>query len=297
MNLDDLRALMLVVEHGSFHSAADVGGVPRTKLRRQVERLEALMGAPLLRREAGGVSLTVAGELAVRRAGPLLGLASSLLAEVKAEGRLAGPPMRLIIPAHTIRPGPRVRALRRTEALAPELAIEVTETEAPLSLIRQAFDLMLHFGPPPPRDGWFSRVLARIPVSLVASTAYLAKAGTPERAGDLAEHRLLTWPAERRFAETWPRLDGGTVPIAPKVSSSNQEFLGQLADAGGGIALLPMDPRLRSPSSEQLVPVLEGVIGGETSLRVLSPHATRTDPRSLLIQDNIEWLLGLQLES
>lgn len=62
MDTDDLRALLLVLDHGSFQAASDASGIPRSSLRRRLENLEATLG-PLLNRQSTGIQATPSGRL------------------------------------------------------------------------------------------------------------------------------------------------------------------------------------------------------------------------------------------
>jgi len=291
MNLSDLRALLSVVELGSFQAAARALAVPRTSLRRRVDRLEEVVGAPLLTRETSGARLTRAGEAMVQRAGPLLTAASTMVDEARsAEGAILGT-LRMIVPVGTPVVA-RVQALRSLEALHPGIVLDVAEADDPLTMLRSPFDLLLHLGPSAEREGWYSRVLMRFPVTLWASAAYLAREGTPTALDELGLHRLLTFRVAGRYADAWPLTDGGTVAISPSVVSANPELLVTLAAQDGGIALLPNLLGLFRPRGLELVPVLDGVVGDELALRVLTPRASGVDPRLRALIDNAQ----LQLE-
>lgn len=290
MNLEDLRALLVVVEHGSIQAASKHLDVPRTQLRRRLDRLEKEVGTALLHREARGVRLTAAGEQLAQRAGPLLLDARNMLEQARAAEHAALGTVRLISPVGS--PARvRVEALLRLRQLYPGVALDVVEADDPLTLLRQPFDVMLHFGPPPDRDGWFSRVIMRLPLRLYAASDYLEREGRPTRVEQLVDHQLLAWRVGQRFARTWPLRGGGELPISPVSISANAELLSLLAARGGGIALLPGASELFHPPGAQLEPVLEQEIGDELPLRVLSPHPSHADPRMRALLENLQRLL------
>ena len=68
MELDDLKVLIQLSDHGSIRGVAQKLDVSRSALRRQLERLEQAFGTPLVMREGRGVQLTAAGAHAVARA-------------------------------------------------------------------------------------------------------------------------------------------------------------------------------------------------------------------------------------
>src|SRR5690606_33409466 len=58
---EDLRAFVVVVQHGSFAKAAADLCIAQSALSKRVQRIEHRMGAALLERRARGVALTEAG--------------------------------------------------------------------------------------------------------------------------------------------------------------------------------------------------------------------------------------------
>jgi len=66
MDLRRLRAFLLVVEAGGFRRAADRDGTSQPALSRQIQVLEAEIGATLVRRGRSGLDLTEAGRFVAR---------------------------------------------------------------------------------------------------------------------------------------------------------------------------------------------------------------------------------------
>lgn len=63
IDLNDIRLLMQVVEHGSYTAAARAIGVPKSTISQRIAALEATVGTGLLRRTSRSFSLTEAGSL------------------------------------------------------------------------------------------------------------------------------------------------------------------------------------------------------------------------------------------
>lgn len=61
MNVDQMRALVCVVELGSFTAAADRLGLHKAAVRRHISELERRLGARLLERSTRAVRLTEVG--------------------------------------------------------------------------------------------------------------------------------------------------------------------------------------------------------------------------------------------
>ena len=71
----DLRVFWAVVELGNFTQAARALGMTQPTVTRRIDDLENRLGAKLLHRDAGAVSLTQAGELVYDVVTPKSGLA------------------------------------------------------------------------------------------------------------------------------------------------------------------------------------------------------------------------------
>ncbi|MCY1381135.1 HTH-type transcriptional regulator DmlR [compost metagenome] len=76
-------------------------------------------------------------------------------------------------------------------------------------------------------------------MNVLASPAYLARHGTPERVEDLQAHALLGF-TQTETLNHWPlrHAEGDRLLIRPSLSASSGETLRQLALAGAGIACL-----------------------------------------------------------
>ena len=90
---------------------------------------------------------------------------------------------------------------------------------AVLRLLHEPFDFMLYFGASLPEGDWYSRVIVRAPLRLLASPGYLARAGTPVDASELAAHPVAVWTGAGQAPGVLPLLDGGRLPVRPFVES------------------------------------------------------------------------------
>lgn len=80
LNLEALRSFVAICDTGSFRRAADRVHKSPSAVSLQIGKLEALLGARLLDRDARNVSLTEQGETLLRQARRLLGLNDETLA-------------------------------------------------------------------------------------------------------------------------------------------------------------------------------------------------------------------------
>ena len=86
MDLEETRAFLAVLDHGSFKAAAERVRQPRATLRRRVEALEARAGVSLFERSRSGVCPTPAGNLFARQARVMLRETNTLLAALREIG-------------------------------------------------------------------------------------------------------------------------------------------------------------------------------------------------------------------
>lgn len=291
MDIEHLKQFVQLVDIGSIQGAARQLGVSRSVLRRGLEELEAEVGAPLVHRDPSGVRLTAAGVVTLERARPLLDAARALLDDARAAENEAWGLIRVIEPVGM------PLALQATAILAAHVAmpnqrIVVRHLEDPLADLSHPFELMLHEGPAPDRNAWFSRVIMRAKLSLLASRDYLERRGTPTSVAGLAWHDALGWNRPGHPAGEWPLLAGGAVRVTPWFSSSDPQLLTTLAKRGGGLLLAPRAIFGDEPEGDGLQTVLEDQIGAELVFRVTTPFPAKADPRT---RDTVA-LLVAQLE-
>jgi DNA-binding transcriptional LysR family regulator len=292
VNIENLRQFVQIVEIGSVQGAARRLGVSRSVVRRALEELEAEVGAPLLHRDPVGVRLTAAGAVLLDGARPLLESARSLLTDARAAEQEARGVIRVIEPVG-LPMAMHVSAILAAHALMPNQRIVIRHAENPLTELNHPFELMLHEGPPPDRNNWFSRVVIRVRLRPVASRGYLARRGAPKRVEDLAEHDTLGWNRPGHPGGEWPLLAGGAVAVNPWFASSDPQLLATLAARDGGIFLAPNMPFFEGAEVEPMEPVLEDQIGTEIVFRATTPFPTRADPRT---RDTVA-MIAAQLEA
>ena len=270
MKLTDLQALLWLARCGSLQAAAQASGVSRTTLRRRLDRLRTAVGEPLFLVGSQGLLLTPVGELLARRAPRLLSQRETLLQEAQ---RLASQPtgqLRVLV-ATGFPPMFITQVLASVTAAAPELHLDLHHDPKPLERLDEGFDLVVHWGePPPPRDG-YSRVLLRQPQRLMAAPAYLERRGTPSSLAELSEHTLLH---AANTPSAWPSFGAGELPIVPTHTVDDLYLLGCLVGAGLGIALLPRSGVGLDASVDALVPVLDDLVGDDLVVRAFLPMQT-----------------------
>ncbi len=295
MDLDDIRALISVIEHGSTQAAAAATRVSRTTLRRRLESLEAAVGVPLLVRGSGGAIPTPAGVALAERGRSLVQEASALVSAVRAMERPPEGQFRVLAPVGL---PPHVLQLMYATAhqLMPRLEFSVALAEDPLRAPLDELDLILHFGAPPTHGPWVSTLVRSAPERVLASPVYLEEHGAPQHPSELERHSLLSWKAPGEDGRSWPLRTGGILPVTPCLILSDVHLLRQFAAMGAGLALLPDGGVPEGPDlAGELVPVLGEAIGRPNALRALVPEALSRLPKGRRMMALIKELLaGMQ---
>jgi DNA-binding transcriptional LysR family regulator len=130
IDLKALRALVAVADHGSFRSAAKSLGYTQSAISHQIAMLERALNAPLFTRPGGrgAVTMTVAGDVAYRRARRVLGEVETLGADVAAIEHGQRRPLRIGVfqtATTELLPG----ALRTLREQRPDVEVVLTEIQ------------------------------------------------------------------------------------------------------------------------------------------------------------------------
>lgn len=290
MDHEKIGVLLEVAGTGSFQGAARRLGLSRSLLRRRIELLEAEVGVPLLHRDAVGVRLTSAGAIVVEEGRALLETSRALLARARAAHAEPAGAIRVLLPIG-MPLTPQVQTLLATHGAAPTLRFVLREVDDPLKHLHEPCELVLHEGPLPDKSTWFSRVVRRLPLRVLASPSYLRARGTPQNPADLAGHDIVGWKRPGLAVDAWPLVDGGTVEVSPWVVSPGYLLVRTLASHGAGLLLAPQDPLVDEPEPEPMVAVLEGLVGSEIVFRASTPHLADSDARTRVVIEQIQRVL------
>ncbi|MFD9357072.1 LysR family transcriptional regulator [Streptomyces sp. NPDC060031] len=242
IDVQGLRILRAVAEHGSFNKAAGALLLTPSAVSQQIASLERSLGHPVAVRSTRGVTLTEPGLLLVEAAETI----SAELDQVRHEiDRITAGRPRLTI-ATFVSGGRHLlpRALSRFVAAQPDVELTVVEAEpeAAVPMVRGgAADLALtyHFdGPLPLRAGLDWLPLMDDPLWLVLPAGHRLAGRPAVSLTELAGERwvlgcLKTEAYLRRYAS----LAGFELRVA--ASTSDYFFAQSLVAAGVGVALIP----------------------------------------------------------
>lgn len=234
-DLVDVLAFVRVVETGSFGRAAERMALSKPVLSRRVARLEERLGARLLTRTARGAQPTAVGQAYYERAAAILAdleAAQEVVAE--AVTQIAGP-IRLSAPL-SFGISYLAPALAEFAALHPAVELDIEFEDRNVDLVGGGYDLAVRIGRLA-NSALVARRIAPVRKCVIASPAYLAAHGRPERPADLAGHAMLVYGNEQwrfRVGERWE-----TVRVNPRLRTNNGEMLRTAAQAGLGLCILP----------------------------------------------------------
>ncbi len=269
-----VHGLGVLQNAGSFTAAARRLGLSKAAMSQRVAELERAAGVPLVHRTTRSVRLTEAGERLVEATRGAFAQIEQGFAGVQ---DLVGEPHGVLRVSAPVALGrqqivPRLAGFLRAY---PQVRVELELSDRLVAMAQEGFDVALRHTAAPP-DTHVAWPLCATRSWLVASRAYLRRAGAPEAPRDLASHDCLhylrpgetpTWTFERdadtistKPAKTaqqgvGPRdartvRDGrthaapsseGRVSVAVRgiFAANNSEALREAAVSGLGIALLP----------------------------------------------------------
>lgn len=247
-----------IVQAGSISKAANTLGVGKSVLSRQLARLEADLGTRLVQRSTRRMTLTEIGELVYAQAqqidravANIEQLTAQHQSEVKGRLRVTCPrPLgqRYLVPL-------LVEFTRRY----PKVEVALTVDDRLVDLIAEQIDIAIRVAHL--EDSTLvARKLCENPRVLVASPAYLARAGTPQSPTDLLAHDCLVYASGARVFDEWSFQHDGTattLQVPHKIQINDGMALVAAACADAGVLVIDrllVDHELASGALHQLLP-------------------------------------------
>ena len=283
-SLDDLALLVTIADQGSFTAAATALGLPKSTVSRRLADLELLLRTSLFRRSTRALSLTDEGRRIYDIAKPSIAAAENAARAIAERERLVAGRVSLTTTAalgqYLIAPH-----LGKLIAAYPDVQIELRLTERRINIIGDGIDLAVRMGTLDDSN-LVARRLSTVRRLLVASPAYLERAGEPVAPSDLASHNAIVTNAA---LDSW-RFDGGwECSMRWTIAAGNMLVAHQLARLDHGIALLPdfmLEADLEQGALVRLLP--EYPMEQADAWIVSSPQRYR----SLAVQTVLNYLVG-----
>ncbi|MBR0960913.1 LysR family transcriptional regulator [Bradyrhizobium japonicum] len=268
--LVSMRVFCLVAELKSFAAAAQRLRISPAMASKHVMQLEKRLGTRLLNRTSRRVSLSESGTLYFEQARQMLDSLDEVEAAVSKATVVPRGTLRLTAPvwmANAIFAG----VLADYQARYPEVRLDVDLSGRLVNLVEEGFDLALR-ATGAPDEALIARPITSVPFHLVATPAFLKRAGRPKTFADLSGQPLLhyaLYPGESFSLNTNGTVE--TVKLNPVLRSGNETLLHMAALEGMGFAFLPKWLVTEDIASGRLVHVLPDEVIFEGRLLAVYP--------------------------
>lgn len=298
LELPSLRLALRVAELGSVAAAAREADLLPATATAAVRRLEGQLGATLFTRNTRALKATVEGAQFLERARHALALLDQGTAELHAPLTQVRGTLRLSVSTdlglHVLRP-----MLDEFMLLHPQLQLELRIGDRVSDIGREPVDVAVRYGAPTSGEQ-IARLMAENTAVLVASPAYLERAGTPAEPADLALHQGIVLRLSGRPGHVWTLLRGEhSVDIAPRVRrSADNGLLARLwALDGHGIVLKSRLDVAEDLRTGRLVRVLPGYESPPYPLTMVFARGTHLSARMRALADFLRPRLQALAES
>ncbi|HEY1997157.1 LysR family transcriptional regulator [Paraburkholderia sp.] len=273
--LGSIELFCLAAELSSFTDAATAAGVTPAAVSRSVSRLEERMEVRLFVRTTRRIRLTDAGRTYYERCHEALGQLVDAEREATGQQSVAAGVLRISMPtpyAH-YRVLPILPAFRQQH---PQVQVEVHISNRNIDFAEEGFDLAIR-GRAPDDSNLVARKLEDAELVVVASPAYLSRAGTPASLEDLTRHECIQFDLPS---------SGRKIPWLFKTGDQMEEHFTQggyssAGDVLGGVTLARNGAGLfqtyrfvveRDLATGGLVEVLPDLGGASRPFVLLYPH-------------------------
>jgi DNA-binding transcriptional LysR family regulator len=257
-DIEDPRFFLHIVRNCSLAGAARALNVTPSAVTQRLQSLEAKLGLQLIDRAARRLQLTDEGELYALESEKILGQYDALIDQLQARRSLVRGHLRV---RGTFGFGRKyvAPALAEFQREYPQLRVTLNLSDRWVDTDDASFDVVVHVG----ELADSSRVAFRIAPNerlMLASPAYLKRAGSPKTPADLAQHSCLLLQENDEDVGLWrlqtARGKEETVRVQPSLLSNDGDVIKQWTLAGRGIMLRSEWDTASEVASGKLVRVL-----------------------------------------
>ena len=238
LDLKKLRAFCLVAKHGSLQRAAAQLLLTVPAVFAQVRGLEEDVGVTLLKRVGRGLSLTPAGEVFLKKAGPILDAVSDAVESVS-HGGMPRTRISIAIVNDLTRYFAQAigQVVREHEDI--DLSLRVRRSPETIALVLDGeVDLGIGYFSVVPRDIVKTTVL-QSGFSLVCPSNHPLAHHSKPKLEDIAQHRLISFPAEsnmgRRVANAFAAKG---IELTGVIEAGSCQSSREFAEVGIGAAIV-----------------------------------------------------------
>ena len=278
--LTALRVFVRVAHAGSFSRAARELGLSQPSASRLIAILEKEIGAALFTRSTRALTLTEAGaEYLLRVEAALAGLDE---AEYVARGTGESRGVLRVGASSSFTEHVIIPRLGEFLGRNPKLRIVLLISDQRQALITEGVDVAFRFGSLEDSTAT-ARRLGSVERVLIASPAYLRRAGRPKAPADLNSHAIITGPMG---TDGWTFEKGGrrvSLRLQGRVVVSGNEGVVAAAVAGLGIATTGIIASRKELANQSLVRILPDWQMGSVDVHAVFPsgRAAKVAARAL----------------
>jgi DNA-binding transcriptional LysR family regulator len=289
--LGSIELFCFAAELGSFTAAATAAGVTPAAVSRSIARLEERLGVRLFVRTTRQIRLTDGGRVYFEQCRQALSQLTD--AERQVTGSQAKPAGALRISAPTpfahYRLLPLLGEFRRRY---PEVTLDIHVSNRNIDFADEGYDLAIR-GRAPADSSLIARKLEDAELVLVASPAYLKRAGKPKKLEDLQQHECIQFDLPSTGKRIpWPfMVDGAQVDVPTGGGlCCSEDVLGivTLARAGAGLVQTYRFIVEQDLARGDLVELLPQHAGASRPFILLYPHARHL---SLRVRTFVDFLI------
>jgi DNA-binding transcriptional LysR family regulator len=191
MNWDDARVFLAVCRESTLRGAARVLGVDQATVGRRVTALEKSLSATLFLRTSEGYALTAVGEAALQAVEKMEMSALELERQIQGlDDRLTGTVR--VSTTDSLAIDFLIPAIARLHDKHPDVRVQLDASTQMISLAKREADIAVRNARPDNPD-LIARRIARWPVGLFASQAYVDAHGVPEPGSAFEGHDLVVY--------------------------------------------------------------------------------------------------------
>lgn len=277
--LREMETLVAVAEAGSLAGAARQLGSSPPAVSRLIAGLEARLGVRLLNRTTRRLSLTDPGARFLEESRRILGEIAEAERQAAGEGALPRGHLTVTAPV-TFGRVAVLPVVRQFLAANPRVNVSALLLDRWVGLVEEGIDAGVRIGALPDSSLIVRRVGA-VRRLLVASPAYLDRAGTPQQPEDLRHHAIIGLPPLLTNGE-WRHESGGkarTIRLSPRLEVSDVASAMDAALAGEGITVALSYMAAEHIRAGRLVPLLRGFEPAEIPVQLVYPQSRLIAPK------------------
>ena len=240
--LEGFYYFVQVVDHGGFARAARALGIPKSRLSRQVAALESELNARLVNRSTRRFVVTDVGRDVHRHATAMLAEAQAAVEAVEVARAEPRGTIKVSCPVALAQSALAV-VLPDFLARFPAVRVQLHVSNRRVDVLSEGFDVAVRVrSQPSGEDGLVMRAFGELREYLVASPAYIERAGELSEPAQLAARDTLDYAGEfdrRPWELTGPNGQRAHAEHTPRVVCHDFVVLRAAALAGLGVARLP----------------------------------------------------------